>query len=138
MNSISNAFSAPVQQTFKIGSTSQSSVAVQRNTTSKGDTATISDEGKALSKGSSEKDNEGSSPSAIKTNIGQTAAVTKATLTQALQTAKTTQKSVKAKLEAAKLQAESSPSNSDDVAKLNAKLNEINATVSKDQVKVNS
>jgi len=47
--------------------------------TPKGDTATISEEGKALAKGSSDKGTDCAS-TAIKTSIGQAAAVSKATL----------------------------------------------------------
>lgn len=134
MNSIANAVGAPVQNVPQVAASAQASAAAApQATVAKGDTVTISKEGKELAKASGHKEGGG-----IVTGIKAATTVSKATLTDALQTAKTTQKSLKAKLEAAKLQAESNPGGSDDVAKLNVKLNDINATVSKDQVKVNT
>lgn len=134
MNPISSAFGSQVQSTLQIKTTAPGAAATASQASdAHGDTVTLSEKGKALAKGVVDKDGDGATE-AIKATAGQ--AVSAKTLTQNLQDAKIKQKSLKAKLEAEKLQEQSNPGSTDDIARLNAKLNEINTTVSKDQAKV--
>ena len=137
MNGVPSVLGSAVQNTIRLNINAKSDDSTGKQTTgTQGDTATISDQGKALAKAAADADDGGASAT-IKTNNGKDAAVSKATLTETLQDDKVTQKTIKSKVESAKLQEEANPGSSSDLAKLNVKLNDINATVSKDQVKVN-
>ena len=139
MNTISNTL-APLQSTFQMGvSTSASHAPAPQATaaTAKGDTATISDEGKALAKGASDKDTDGDSASNT-AKLGQAAAASKAIITADLQSAQIKQKSLKSRLDEAKQEAQANPDSVSQVDSLTAQLNAANTAVTKAQVKVYS
>lgn len=106
-------------------------------TAAKGDTATISDDGKALAKGAKESES-GEASAPIATTMAKGAAVTPAALAATLQTAQTKQKSLQARLDAAKLDAASNPGGDAKVANLSAQVTAANTAVTKAQIKVYS
>ena len=137
MTSISAALSTPIQNTLGVGTTAPTgSASAQQAAPSKGDTVTISEEGKALAKGSGDKDGDGSS-TAAQANTGKSAAMSKAAVAAALQTAKIKQKMLQNKLADAKAQAKLHPGTAS-VGGLSARLLDTNRTVKQDMVKVYS
>lgn len=101
--------------------------------TPQGDTVTISEKAKQLSKDSADK-KDGDAAAAAVQGTGTT--VTSSVAVSDLQATKTNVSKVKAKLEDAKQQAETDPSKSGDVATLKAKLDNLNREVKKEQLKM--
>ncbi|MBF0481685.1 MAG: hypothetical protein HQK81_07200 [Desulfovibrionaceae bacterium] len=135
MNAVANLANSSVQSSVQSGATVPASAAPAPQTeTSQGDTVTISEQGKALAKAPREKDG-GESSGSIKTNIGKDAATTpvvsKEKLAQNLQTAQVHQKSLQAKIDAAK-------EGGDPVGNLTAQLDAANKAVKKATVQAYS
>jgi len=138
VNAITSTTNPSVQATLQSGTTAPAgSATTARKTADNGDTVTISEEGKALAKGSTDKDTDTTS-SSITTSAGKTAAVSKATLTSTLQSDQTKQKALQAKLDAAKEQAKTHPDRGSQVGSLTAQLNQATAAVAKVKTEVYS
>lgn len=101
---ISTAQDAPVQKAFQMAGAVQAGVAPVPQPAAQGDTVTISEQGKALAKASTEKGGGDSSPPIKIAVPGQTAAAGKATLASALQSARGKQNSPQADVASTKAQ----------------------------------
>ena len=144
MNPISSSLSSPVQNTFQMGTTIPASPAPSAQATaSKGDTATISEEGKALAKAASDKDgDEAAAP--VKSDADKAEAAiqaksqAKVSKASALQAARIKQKLLQSKVAAAKQDAKLHPNSGASVGGLNARLLDNTRTVKIDTVQVYS